>query len=274
MEEKNASSSTEPVRLIISLFFLLFSVITSFGQSPIDKGKALYESRKYPEAEKVFRTISEKASEYPAAQYYLGRIAFDRKNYDDAADFFKEATERNPKEGDYFSWLGDAYAAIGSEANVFKQMSVGPKALRAWEKATELDAKNISARVSLVGAYLQAPGFMGGGDDKAKAKATEALALLDDALIKTPANYLYLYWYGKTSAMTGLKLDQGEECLKKYLSYTPKKDEPPIAGAYMRLGQIKEKKGNKAEAKKYFEIALAQDKNLKGAKDGLERTSK
>jgi hypothetical protein len=42
----------------------------------------------------------------------------------------------------------------------------------------------------------------------------------------------------------------------------------------MRLAQIKEKKGNKPEAKKYFETALKQDPNLKEAKEGLERCSK
>jgi hypothetical protein len=42
----------------------------------------------------------------------------------------------------------------------------------------------------------------------------------------------------------------------------------------MRLAQIKEKRGNKVEAKKLFETALKQDGSLKEAKEGLERVSK
>ena len=42
----------------------------------------------------------------------------------------------------------------------------------------------------------------------------------------------------------------------------------------MRLAQIKEKKGQKAEAKKLFETALKEDGTLKEAKEGLERLSK
>ncbi|MBI1769238.1 MAG: tetratricopeptide repeat protein [Bacteroidetes bacterium] len=261
------------VKTIILIIGLLSSTCL-FGQSSIDKGKVLYESKKYPEAEKVFKAVPEKTTDYAAAQYYLGRIAFDKKEYDDAADYFEKAKELNPKNAEYFNWLGDTYATIGKDANIFKQMSVGPKALRAWEKATQLDAKNINARVSLVGAYMQAPAFMGGGTSKANKMAVEAFPLLDEELKKTPDHHLYLYWYGKSSAITGLNLDRGEECMMKYLNYTPKDDEPPIAGAYMRLGQIREKKGNKAEAKKNYETAVKLDKSLDQAKEGLERTSK
>lgn len=274
MKNQNSMASKAKTTLLkINFLFLLLSSTCLFGQSSIDKGKALYDSKKYPEAEKIFNAVPEKTSDYAAAQYYLGRIAFDKKEYDDAADYFEEATERNPKEGDYFNWLGDTYATIGEHANMFRQMSVGPKALRALEMATKLDAKNINARVSLIDFYRMAPGFMGGGVDKSNAIATEAFVLLDEALKKTPDHHLYLYWYGRSSAITGLKLDRGEACMTKYLNCKPKDGEPSIAGAHMRLGQIKEKKGNKADAKKQYEIAVKLDDSLEEAKKGLDRTS-
>jgi hypothetical protein len=74
--------------------------------------------------------------------------------------------------------------------------------------------------------------------------------------------------------MSGQKLDVGEKYLLKYLAYHPKENEPSHAGANMRLAQIKEKRGNKPEAKRLFETALKMDPNLKEAKDGLERVSK
>jgi tetratricopeptide (TPR) repeat protein len=89
-----------------------------------------------------------------------------------------------------------------------------------------------------------------------------------------PDDYGPIYQLGRASALSGQKLDRGEECLKKYLSYTPKQNEFSLAGANMRLAQIKEKRGNKAEAKKLFEIALKMDGGLKEAKEGLERVSK
>ena len=103
----------------------------------------------------------------------------------------------------------------------------------------------------------------------------KAFALFEDAIQKNPENYPAIYQFGKTSALSGQRLDRGEEYLKKYLTnYSPKQNEPSLAGAKMRLAQIKEKKGQKAEAKKLFEDALKEDRNLKEAKEGLERLSK
>lgn len=102
----------------------------------------------------------------------------------------------------------------------------------------------------------------------------KALALFEDIVKKDPNNMSAVYQIGKTCALSGKQLDRGEQCLRKYLTYQPKQNEPSHAGANMRLGQIYEKRGNKVEAKKLFEAALKQDKSLTEAKEGLERVSK
>ncbi|MBY0433355.1 MAG: tetratricopeptide repeat protein [Cyclobacteriaceae bacterium] len=253
---------------------LLFISFLSQGQSNLQKGILLYQSRKMDEAIKSFKTVEKTSGDFGTAQYYLGRIAYDKKEYDDAVDYFKVATEKTSTNGEYFNWLGDAYSGVGSESSIFTQMSVGPKALRAWEKAAQLNPKIINARVSLVDSYIVAPEYMGGGEDKAKAVAKEVLPLLDESIKTFPENFLHQYWYGKTSALTGMNMERGEEVLLNYLKHTPTKDEPSHAGANMRLGQIKEKQGKKVEAKRYYEAALKLDNKLEGAKKGLERVSK
>lgn len=102
----------------------------------------------------------------------------------------------------------------------------------------------------------------------------KAYTLLDELQKKSPDDFRIVYLIGRTSAVSGLQLDRGEAMLKKYLTYSPKPNEPSLAGANMRLGQISEKKGNKPAAKKYFETALKLDATMKEAKEGLERTSK
>lgn len=263
------------MKLTYCITFLLASLtFMAHGQSNLQKGITLYQSKKLEEATKSFKGIEKTSADYGAAQYYLGRIAYDKKEYDDAVDYFKIATEKNSTNGEYFNWLGDAYSGVGSESNVFTQMSVGPKALRAWEKAAQLNPKIINARVSLVDAYIMAPEFMGGGEDKAKAMAKETLPLLEESIKSNPENFLQQYRYGKITALTGMNMERGEELLLKYLKHTPTKEEPSQAGANMRLGQIKENQGNKAEAKRYYETALKLDSKLEGAKKGLERVSK
>lgn len=101
----------------------------------------------------------------------------------------------------------------------------------------------------------------------------KAFACFEEAVKKNPLDYGSIYQIGKTSAISGLKLDRGEECLRKYLIYEPKKNEPSHAGANMRLAQIYERQGKKVDAKKLFESALKADPTLKEAKEGLERLS-
>lgn len=256
--------------LICSLFV---SILTQ-GQTNIQKGITLYQTKKLDDAAKSLKAIENTSGDYATAQYYLGRIAYDKKEYDDAVDYFKVATEKSPANSEYYNWLGDAYSGVGSVSSIFTQMSVGPKALRAWEKASQLNPKIINARVSLVDSYIVAPEFMGGGESKAKAVAKEVLPLLDESIKTTPDNFLHQYWYGKITALTGINTERGETFLLSYLKHPPTKEEPSHAGANMRLGQIKEKQGNKVEAKRYYEIALKLDGKLEGAKKGLERVSK
>ena len=101
----------------------------------------------------------------------------------------------------------------------------------------------------------------------------KAFALYEEAIQKNPQDMSSVYQLGKTSAISGERLERGDECMKKYLAYSPKQNEPSLAGANMRLAQIIEKKGNKAEAKKFYETALKMDASLKEAKEGLQRTS-
>lgn len=126
--------------------FLVLSgaiLIGSFaqGQSIVEKARKLYEEKKLAEAEKLLTPIDDDDKDYAAAQYYLGRIAFDQKKYDDAADFFEEATDANPKVADYFNWLGNTYGTIAENANVLRQGFLAPKMKNAWEKAIELDLR-------------------------------------------------------------------------------------------------------------------------------------
>lgn len=257
----------------IALGWLLVVTLTN-AQVSVSAGREAFAAGRYREAEHIFQAIPENHAEFGPARYYLGRIAFQEKNYDDALDFFLEAVDNRPQDALAFNWLGDTYAAIGATANVFRQMSVGPKALRAWEKAAALDHKNIAARQSLASNYMIAPSFMGGGEERARAVAKEALVLLEEDLTVHPDHHLHQYWYGKLAALTGLNLANGAAWLKKYIEHTPSAEEPSVAMATMRLAQIEEKQGKILEARTHFDQAVRLDPKLKAAKEGLDRTSR
>ncbi|MBL7996584.1 tetratricopeptide repeat protein [bacterium] len=278
---------------------ILLISVNAFGQTKIEQAKILFEQRKYNKVKEMLTPVGEKDPDFAAAQYYLGRIALDEKENSDAIDFFEEAVNANDKVADYHHWLGNAYRNKALTSNPLVGAMLAPKIRKAWEKAAALDAKNIDARISLIGYYTEAPGFMGGSTDKAKEAANQlikldpaighremgeiymveknyekALVLFEEALKESPEDYVSNYHYGKASALSGQSLERGEECLKKYLAHTPQSGEPSHAGANMRLAQIKEKMGDKADAKKLYRIALELDNSLKEAKEGFERVSK
>lgn len=316
------------MKFLVILFILSSTV--AFSQSQLEQAKSLYEAKKYDESSRLLKTIDKKNSSYAAAQYYLGRIAFDQKDYDAAEEYLEEAIEVNPRVADYHYWLASVWGNIARDANVIKQGILAPRIKDEYEITIKLDPKNMNAHWGLITFYTEAPGFMGGSFDKAFETATaigkldqadghrakgviyvkqekyteaereylaayklnpllignvialylrgkqndKAFALLEEASGKDPANMLIVYQIGRTSAITGDRLDRGEECLKKYLTYQPKTNEPSHGGAHMRLGQIYEKRGNKAEAKRSYQTAIKSDPSLKEAQEGLERVSK
>jgi tetratricopeptide (TPR) repeat protein len=301
----------------------------AYGQS-LTAGKKFFEERQYAEAKRQLAPLDEDHRDFAAAQYYLGRIAFNEEQYEEAVDYLEEATEADDRHAEYFEWYGNALGNLAQKSNMVRQGMLAPRMKAAWEQAMQLDPKSIGPRTSLVEYYMQAPGFMGGSKEKAVATAREiiglnaaeghrvlgsiyarekkvadaekeyleaaridpqyktslagfylgqqlyekAFALFDEALKKNPDDMLVVYQVGRTSAVSGQRLEQGEAALRKYLTHTPKANEPSLAGANMRLGQILEKKGNKAAAKKHYEVAVKLDATMKEAKEGLSRVSK
>jgi Tfp pilus assembly protein PilF len=95
-----------------------------------------------------------------------------------------------------------------------------------------------------------------------------------ETAIKIDPNYMPgWYWIGRTAGTSLTNLARGEEALKKYLAYTPKEDEPPLANTHYWLGTIQEKLGRKAEAKQHYQAALKLNPNLKQASEALKRVS-
>jgi len=95
----------------------------------------------------------------------------------------------------------------------------------------------------------------------------------DTALQLDPAYMPAIFRLGQIAVLSNTNLPHGEELLRKYLAYTPKSDEPPLARAHYWLGQIFEKQGKKAEAKASFAASLKLNPNQKDVAEALKRVS-
>jgi tetratricopeptide (TPR) repeat protein len=93
-----------------------------------------------------------------------------------------------------------------------------------------------------------------------------------DGLEKARPDYAVAkYAVGRVAAESGEQIDRGEASLRSYLQRTPAPNEPSLAATHWRLGQINEKRGDKAAARQEYETASKLDPNLKQAKEALSR---
>jgi tetratricopeptide (TPR) repeat protein len=102
---------------------------------------------------------------------------------------------------------------------------------------------------------------------------TEAFAALDRALAIDPNFPFALYQVGRTAALSGQQLDRGEQCLRTYLAMPLREDleNPSIAAAHFRLGNILEKKGDRTAARNEYQTALQIDPKQKMAREALAK---
>ncbi|HVP45975.1 MAG TPA: tetratricopeptide repeat protein [Bryobacteraceae bacterium] len=108
------------------------------------------------------------AQEKTAAQHVLiGQNYFMLGDAKRAAESFQRAVALEPGNSVYYHWLGRAYGRRAETGNPFAALGYASKARQNFEKAVELDPNNSEAVNDLFEFYLEAPGFIGGGMDKA-----------------------------------------------------------------------------------------------------------
>lgn len=114
------------------------------------------------------------------AYHLLSRANFHLQKWDKAIEFGEKAVQLAPTNANYYLWLGRAYGEKADDSGPFTAARLAGKIRGNFEKAVQLDPKNVDARSDLAEYYLEAPGFMGGGSDKAAEQAKQ-IAQLDPA---------------------------------------------------------------------------------------------
>lgn len=136
------------------------------------KAEELYNRTSY----QASLAMPDKNSQDASANFLLGRDYFMSGDFKKASDHLERATAANPARSEYMDWLGRAYGKRAETSNPIMAPSYAAKARRA--KSVELDPQNRDALDDLFDYYLEAPGFLGGGFDKA-ATVAEKLSAID-----------------------------------------------------------------------------------------------
>ncbi len=122
--------------------------------------------------------------EAPTASSYnlFCRAQFELGAWDAGIPSCEKAAELAPNNGLYHLWLGRIYGEKGGSHEIFQGGSgMAKKVHSEFEHAVEFSPDSWEARTDLAEFYVEAPGIVGGGEDKARAEA-EQIAPLNPAM--------------------------------------------------------------------------------------------
>jgi Flp pilus assembly protein TadD len=156
------------IRGIMSLRVLMVVVVLApglFGQELLSKAQNLYGRTDYQGSLTVLGQSGISTAE---AQYLTGKDQFMLGEYKKATAAFQRAFAMEPANSEYALWLGRSFGRRAETALPFMAPKYAAKARAYFEKAVALNPQNEEALNDLFDYYLEAPGFLGGGYDKAE----------------------------------------------------------------------------------------------------------
>jgi tetratricopeptide (TPR) repeat protein len=150
--------------------FLALAFGLSVWAQDLKEASQLYRHTDYDGALRLLRAVA-----LPNAEVYLlmGKCDFMKGEFKKATDSFDRAVALDPKSSNYMLWLGRGWARRAETASPFVAPMNASRARTCFEQAVALntDPRNHEAMDDLFDFYLDAPGFLGGGFDKAEALA-------------------------------------------------------------------------------------------------------
>src|SRR5579859_3040387 len=161
---------------LLSLTALTCAFLFAAGPE-YDRALELYKHTDYEGSLRVLLPVPEKGV---ADLALMGQNYFMLGDAKRALDLFQQAVTAEPNNSVYHHWLGRAYGRRAEMGNPFSALGQASKARQSFEKAVALDPKNSEAVNDLFEFYLEAPGFVGGGLDKAE-RLAERIAERDAA---------------------------------------------------------------------------------------------
>jgi len=140
----------------------------SAAAADLDAAQKMYRRTNFQGAIELLKPAADKDA---AASALIGQSYLMLGDANKAVDYLSKAVALDPQQSTYYLWLGRAYGRKAETAFPLVAPRDAAKARTNFEKAYQLDPTNPDATDDLFEYYLEAPGFLGGGFDKAAAIA-------------------------------------------------------------------------------------------------------
>lgn len=194
---------------VFSLTFVLFTLAAP-QQTPLEEARGLYNHTDYRGALKLIQNLP---TQNGSSRELSGRCRFFLGDYKAATDDLQQAVQAEPGVSDHYLWLGRAWGRRAETSVFFMAVKYAAETRKAFEKAVQLNPANIEAVNDLISFYLDAPGFLGGGVDR-------AVALSETMRQHDPVEYQYSL---AQIAIHNKDLDAAESHLRKAVEMAPRK---------------------------------------------------
>jgi tetratricopeptide (TPR) repeat protein len=157
--------------------FLVLTPLLLAAGPDLDKARKLYNSTDFDASLQVLRSIPQKDG--PVYEL-MGRDYFMQGEYKKASEVLEKAVAASPSNSEYALWLARAFGRRAETSSPFTAPGLASKARQYFERSVQLNPRNVEALSDLFEYYLEAPGFLGGGFDKA-ANTARRIGELDPA---------------------------------------------------------------------------------------------
>ena len=152
------------------LFYFLFGVMNGFAAGGYGDAVSLYEYGKFKQAADSLTEKIKLAPEDAELHLWLGKSYYKMRHWDDAVREFETAVRLDSDNSTHHLWLGRAYGQKAAHVSFFFAFSWARKVVKEFQTARRLAPDDTDVRFDLLEYYLNAPGIVGGGRDKAEAE--------------------------------------------------------------------------------------------------------
>ncbi len=153
------------------VLLVLLLLIASLTASVADSAKDMLAAGRIDEA---ITELNGRLSSAPAdaeSSNLLCRAYFALEDWNRAESSCRKAASLDPDNSRFHLWLGRVYGEKADRANFLAAAGLAGKVRGEFERAVQLNPKDVDARLDLAEFYLAAPGIVGGGEQKARAQA-------------------------------------------------------------------------------------------------------
>jgi tetratricopeptide (TPR) repeat protein len=144
----------------------------------INEAIGLYEKGKFGQAVNVLQKLRDSSPSDPEIRLWLGKSYLKIREWDKGVRETESLVRLQPSNARYHLFLGRACGDRASHSSFVTAMGWAKRVVKEFETARKLAPEDLDIRFDLLDYYLNAPGLVGGGKDKAEAEA-QAIAGLN-----------------------------------------------------------------------------------------------